>query len=517
MKSSVKYLKLWQKKRSELPVDINPAAGWAQMHQMLDKHLPPPPPAAAATATSGLVKSAALKLLTAAILVPGAAAVIYLSARHQVPAKSHKQKRQDSTTHILSKTQMQQADTVQEANQPFPADSLPPAAKQTATLDSVPADSRANAGGTTLQAAAGGTSALVSDSVPANGGLKPATTRQGDGVLHAATGQNNASVTLPAPSNKQPASKSEQAAFIRHNNAKNDLAESTLATSTAARRQLKATAGKSPRMLQPALVAPGSLVVKPEAWQALPLAGSLTLKPQLLPVNAASNALMLKPEQAKTKPAKSKKVKDKPIKIPKNTISLQADYGLLAGASLPGTTGITSIWPGAFVQLNAGSKWAMGMQLRLFNPQKVSGNYTFKNESKTDTTLSSFTVADSRKLYSIQLPVYLVYKPTQRLGLKAGALINLPVKQGAGNSVIGPRAIRDTAYAINTAATLGNTSYQTGLNFSLVAGGFVNYNRFIFGVDYIQPLSTRRISSALGNYTFKGSQLQLSIGFKLNK
>ena len=39
MKNSLKYLGLWQKKRSELKINDDPQADWMQMQDLLDKHL----------------------------------------------------------------------------------------------------------------------------------------------------------------------------------------------------------------------------------------------------------------------------------------------------------------------------------------------------------------------------------------------------------------------------------------------------------------------------------------------
>jgi len=40
MKNSLKYLGLWQQKRSELRIDDDPKTGWQQMQGLLSQYLP---------------------------------------------------------------------------------------------------------------------------------------------------------------------------------------------------------------------------------------------------------------------------------------------------------------------------------------------------------------------------------------------------------------------------------------------------------------------------------------------
>jgi hypothetical protein len=73
MKNSLKYLQLWQKKRSELELNANPQLDWQQMKGILDKQLPVQGPQGGGQAFH------AAKLWSAIAFVAGLAALLYFA------------------------------------------------------------------------------------------------------------------------------------------------------------------------------------------------------------------------------------------------------------------------------------------------------------------------------------------------------------------------------------------------------------------------------------------------------
>jgi len=93
MKNSLKNLKLWQQKRSELPVDENPQAGWAQMQSLLNTHLPAGKPVPKITPHgTGYFKLLSLLVATSAVTV-----AVYFAV-HKGITKQHSHHTKPKTT-----------------------------------------------------------------------------------------------------------------------------------------------------------------------------------------------------------------------------------------------------------------------------------------------------------------------------------------------------------------------------------------------------------------------------------
>ena len=84
MKNSLKYFSLWQKKRGELQIDDDPQKDWAEMHSLLDQHMPTS--AVGETGTGSKV----FKSLSVTFISLSAAAMVYVAA-HVVELEKHKQ------------------------------------------------------------------------------------------------------------------------------------------------------------------------------------------------------------------------------------------------------------------------------------------------------------------------------------------------------------------------------------------------------------------------------------------
>ena len=87
MKNALKYLRLWQKKRDELPIDTDPESDWMQMHSLLDKEMPVA--ASGSDNTSGSSKG--FKLTSLLLIGLSAAAMTYVIT-YVAETTSHKHK-----------------------------------------------------------------------------------------------------------------------------------------------------------------------------------------------------------------------------------------------------------------------------------------------------------------------------------------------------------------------------------------------------------------------------------------
>ncbi len=118
----------------------------------------------------------------------------------------------------------------------------------------------------------------------------------------------------------------------------------------------------------------------------------------------------------------------------------------------------------------------------------------------------------------MSIPLHVVYKANDIWSFKAGPVINIPVKQVAGSSVLQPAGIRaDSTYFATATTALNATKYTPTLNLGLSGGVSIHYQRLIIEATYLKGLSGQKVSSGLGSYNGYYNSVQFTIGFQLNK
>lgn len=199
-----------------------------------------------------------------------------------------------------------------------------------------------------------------------------------------------------------------------------------------------------------------------------------------------------------------------------NTKPSNFDWGLLFGGNTSG--GVTAnLFPGLFASYKFNGNWALSTQLQLFSPQHISTTYSHANQSKVDSG-QILSIVASRKLYSINIPIYAEYNTGNGLSFKAGPLIGFAVKQSNTNSILSPYSVRtDSTYNQKITAILNATKYGQTINFGISAGAGYQFNRFVFGIDYIKSLSGFQVSSGLGTFKSYNGTFQITVGFQLDK
>jgi hypothetical protein len=212
-----------------------------------------------------------------------------------------------------------------------------------------------------------------------------------------------------------------------------------------------------------------------------------------------------------------------------NSKNSKLDWGILAGVNTAGSFTAKSqnanfygsfpldAFFGLFATYNFSDKWGVNLGIRGLNPQNLSGSYTHANESKID-TLQTLNISDSRKVYFVDVPLNLVFKPNQYLSIKAGPVFSLPVKQVNGISTFQTGKLKkDSLYYVKVTQTINATNYTQSINMGLSLGASAQTGRFIFDAAYIRGLKGLTVSSGLGSYTANNNSFLFTIGFKLNK
>jgi hypothetical protein len=487
MKNSLKYLKLWQKKRNELPVNVDLEADWRHMQQVLDQHLPVSKPI---NGKGILAKAPVFKLLLSALIIVSSTAAIYFALN-----KNHAKLRVNKIPSKDSANSLTVADSVKPHNNE-PLASLPD------TLLKLNGATTANDTGF-IQ-----THPELLSSTHMNGNKAAALTKGADELE--SWGKEQVIKKIGRNDHNQPFSNITSSPKIINQ----AVAFGSSANTAIPQKQASVVPGDKIYGQERQRPQSPENTITMRSASALSKDTSLTLnkKNGLTKANAVIGF-------SKIKVNKLRQGKSSKIKKPNDGIRLNNDWGILLGANTSGTSKLPGdLFFGAFTTFNFDKNWSVNAQVRLFSPQSVSGGYSHANESKKDTSLSTISVKDSRKIYSVQVPVYLEYRASSAIRLKAGPVISLPISQGNGNSFLQPDSIRnDTAYHAAIQSQLKNTKYQQTINYGISAGASVTVNRFIIEATYLKLFNAQKIISPLGSYTSSGNTIQVSVAFKFNK
>ena len=166
---------------------------------------------------------------------------------------------------------------------------------------------------------------------------------------------------------------------------------------------------------------------------------------------------------------------------------------------------------------NFSDQWGASIGIRALTPRNISGSYTHKNDSKID-TLQTLNISDSRKLYFLDFPVNLIFKPSSDFNIKAGMVFSIPVQEANGNSTFQTGKLKkDTLYYNNVNQLINKATYTGGLIFSVSAGVGYEHGRFNFDASYVRDLNLVPITSPLGGYKAGSNEFLFTVGFRLNK
>ncbi|MFI5139119.1 MAG: hypothetical protein ACHQIM_14950 [Sphingobacteriales bacterium] len=213
----------------------------------------------------------------------------------------------------------------------------------------------------------------------------------------------------------------------------------------------------------------------------------------------------------------------------KNPSPLNIDWGLLAGVNSSGSftpknqnsnfygSLPVDLYFGLYGTYNLNSKWGINSQVQIFGPQTITGAYTHANQSKVDSG-QTLKITDSWKRYAVNVPIYIRYKVTGNIGVMAGPVLNFPVKQVYASSTLQPAGIKaDSAYYAKVTGILNATKYDQKLNFGFSGGLNIQFKRLSIEATYLKSLSGYQATSGFGSHTYGNGTFQFTLGFRLNK
>jgi hypothetical protein len=573
MSNKDQYLKLWQHKRSELPVNTDPQADWLAMHHLLDLQMPVVNNATANSPGSDLVKQlshfAKFKLFYVAAALITVAAITYVVIQHRATTKENKP----------AKTEVR-ADSVlnNDADTALINEQIRDSILQDAHLtDSVgvkasTANTKANNNGvdkneentnrslTNLSAAknkANKPGYLSNGRKPITGNINNSSgSRSGANNSRLLSSANKTTNGLAFTGNKainssrsrvsnsagrksgnntgQAINKQRQSQVARQE-AINELNNRQITNNTSNGNIMQNNISQSPLWSSAFIFnADAPLLVNNYATPGIVntnTALSNAANTRILNAPNAATANLTNAAKAKnqaTKPSPTKSAGDKT-----NSYS-SLDWGILVGVNTQGSFtpkdqnkniyGSLAVdsYAGLFATYNVSSKWAVDVQVKLLVPHSTGGSYNHVFATRNDTgqiVRQTYKITDSRKIYSAQMPLHLVYNITDNISVKAGPVINLPIKHFGASSFT---ALTDTVvdsigYAGRLADTINRITFKKRISVGISGGISFNYKRLRLEAVYYRGSQPYTTSSPLGSYSPAVNNIQISLGFKLNK
>ncbi len=524
MKNPLKYLNLWQKKRDELPVDLTPEQDWIKMQSVLDKHLPVVP---RGHGSSGGTSAAGFKAIYFLVVtLSAAAAVYYFTYVSKTKQRHHAEK------HFSHKSYAAHPDSLSNINTNKHADSLKTTEKFINKKDSLSkskttaADPGKNIKNENLAAAEKNVNGKkLSPGIPGKQGMGSGS----KGKVVKGNPDKNFTAAFGNVTNKaKGSSKFRSGAKQRSaygSSVKGPLKANRLAKENRLEKKYQNNINnKSAGLLSKGTSPANESISKKSAAAVSALNTGTVNKNAVIDSSARINKKII--AAAKKSNAAQKQKKSKTDKS-KNQASSNFDFGILTGINSSGSFTVKNqnsnfygslpvdVYFGLFAAYNKGGKWGMDMQVRALNPQKISGSYTHANGSNIDSG-QTLKVSDSRKAYFVSIPVRASYKINSNISVKAGPVINIPVKQLTGTATLLPANLKtDTNYYPTVISQLKNTTYQQKINFGLSGGVSVTYKRLFLEAAYSKNLSGYNVSSGFGNYKSNAGGVQVTIGFSL--
>jgi hypothetical protein len=495
MKNWSQYLKLWQKKRYEMRVDDDTDKDWQYMRSLLDENMPE---------EGGTAKKRGISLLSVMLIALSAAATLYVGTK-VIEKHLEKQQHKHHLAHHKHKDSATGIDTTADADS---AITLEDSVINKAKLS----DSAGDIKIATIPSAEHGkpNTATADKAAPGAAQKETATNTPGsENKNNAAANKRTGRLAINQPSNKATAGGSNHAA--NHNANPINPGQNNGTTS---RNSSSAGIGTW-NLAGQSISQSNQIVLLGQPRQSFNV-GTWTISssPIFQPVTL-QNAFIAsaKGSQNTNKGANTK------IKTPGNPNS-SFEWGLLIGANSSGSFTPKSqnsnfygslpvdAFAGLYGTYDLSEKWGIGTQVRVLSPAMVKGRYaksTYTQRTDTINVVKTTYTNDSRKIYSVQLPLYAAYHATSNISFKAGPVISFPVKQFS-------TAIIDSA----NRALLTGSRYDQKIDLGLSGGVSVRYKRLIFEATYLKGLTNHTITSdSLSYKTHTSGTLQFTIGIQL--
>jgi hypothetical protein len=533
MKDLLKYSKLWRNKRDELNINADPDNDWLDMQQALNKHLPQTPGTNAPSTPPDFFKAGPIAGFSAIAIV-----ATYLVV-HFAGSKINKQQRPDSTN-AKQDTMVIVNPNTQTLNEK--ADSLKPGAitgspildstgHTSSTINKVTDKALGNSnqalGVNKLQS--GVNHHQVVRGYRTNNGINPQVAR---GVPYVANNTGSKANGRPGKTgigNHQPTGTNNavQLDSIKNILPAGSVGDTTQHQQNALDKQVDINTRKKQQGLNDS-----AGVKKADTLSSIGQININNVVDGLAKFLIARTKDDIKLAMAAEKNKNSNKDKRKKMTNSNDSSSIRSsrlDWGILAGVNTSGSfmpksqnSNIYGSFPidaylGLFGTYHFNPKWGINVQLQALNPQKISGGYSHANGSKVDSG-KIIQVTDERKAWFVSVPIHVAYKITDNLSLKAGPVINIPVKQISISNSLTPTTIKkDTVYYKKVTGQINAARYDQKINIGLSGGVGLEFGRFNIDATYFKSLSGYNVISDFGNYKVNSGSLQFTVGFKFNK
>ncbi|WP_214072367.1 porin family protein [Mucilaginibacter sp. dw_454] len=494
MSNRNQHHELWQQKRNELPVNGDIKTDWSEMHDLLDQNMPVGGSNGGGSNTGAqLMRLAKFKLLyVAAGLILGGA-ITYVLMHHEQNNPINKNHKANKT--VIRKDSTTTNSTLQTNS---PAGQIKPTA-----------DSSANAASNSV------VDEPEANAADVNGSLASSN----KDASHRSTENKGASIFpssyhnhLKGLSNNARLNDYHQAINYHSENNNNGSPRSLVSIPRQAINDSSSTiqnrANNNSLLLLPPAPIPSL------TWE--DIVANTSSQPKIL-----ANPF---------KPARQLSVRKK-TKATKQMSGDKLDWGLLLGVNSNGSftpkvrnTNFygslpVDIYVGLFTTYNLNNQWAIGAQGRFLTPHTSAGSYDYSHTIDVEgfKTVQTFKINNSRKAYTIDVPVHLIYRATPNISIKAGPLLSIPMKD-VNRITFTDETYGDTTQYVNAVKSyLKSVSYENKLRYGISAGAGYSYRRLSLDATYSYYPQSQKVSSSLGTFTQNTNNLQITLGIKLNK
>ncbi|MDQ0638074.1 hypothetical protein QF042_001639 [Pedobacter sp. W3I1] len=213
----------------------------------------------------------------------------------------------------------------------------------------------------------------------------------------------------------------------------------------------------------------------------------------------------------KVKNVKSPKTKTSKIKKESEIIVPIYSYGVTTGMNVQ--KGNSSFYAGISGAYSLSKKWQLSVGVNVNSYQKIAGEFTHPSYYRPD-SLPPFTIAATRKVITVDIPLTAAYRLSKHISVKAGPVISFVGKQSAMITRLNPIADpRDTLYhSKQIDSTLVNT-VSNKVNIGLTGGISIHIKQFDINGSY-QWLTPYKVSNSLGSFKQTNQVFRIGLGYR---
>ncbi|CAH0311880.1 MULTISPECIES: hypothetical protein [unclassified Pedobacter] len=213
----------------------------------------------------------------------------------------------------------------------------------------------------------------------------------------------------------------------------------------------------------------------------------------------------------KVKNVRLPKIKTTKIKQESEIIVPTYSYGVTTGMNVQ--KGNSSFYAGISGAYSLSKKWQFSVGANVNSYHKIAGEFTHPSYYRPD-SLPPFTIAATRKVITMDIPLTAAYRLSKHISVKAGPVISFMGKQSEMITKLNPIADpRDTLYhSKQIDSTLVNT-VNNKVNIGFTGGISIHIKQFDINGSY-QWLSPYKVTNSLGSFKQTNQVFRIGIGYR---